>query len=627
MKESPPQHLPVRPARGGAIALVVLLVLGIAAGIYLFGTRGAALLTLGPWGMPALFLFVVTVAAIAAMPPTAAQIARLLSFIREPSVLGRRCLTVLAAVVTSGFLSQAASAGHRQLWPYVHDEFSYMVQAHQFASGHLWMPAHPLAPFFDSFQLFPVPVYASAYFPGTALLYVPGIWLHLPAWVTSIAIAGAIGGLLYRIATELVDGIAGWLAVLLLWADRVFRSLSTMTLAQVPLLLFGMLAIWSWLKWSRHRRRRWAIGIGIFSGLAAVTRPVDALCFIVPIGIAMAIELFCRDTGLRPVRETSDFTGNATSKISSRPHGPEVRVTVGLWVIAGMMPLLVFQLVLNRGITGHLFETPFRLYADRDYPGTAYGFHAIDAMAKPASDLPQKLSLYREYVPLIQRHRPWPALLETLRFRLPLTLTQGTPAPFPLLLPLLPVALLGLTRPRGIVLASLPIFLLLYFGYVFFFSHYTMTAAPAVILAILVGADQFSITLARKRRFFQVFWTLLIAGLAIAAFPQWDGSTNDDQFDAPLIADVNRQLPAAPALVLFTYDPARNTNEEPVFNADVACPDDAPVIRAHDLGPRNLELFRYYAQRQPDRMVYRYDERTRKLVKLGLVTVLAKQSP
>jgi hypothetical protein len=28
-------------------------------------------------------------------------------------------------------------------------------------------------------------------------------------------------------------------------------------------------------------------------------------------------------------------------------------------------------------------------------------------------------------------------------------------------------------------------------------------------------------------------------------------------------------------------------------------PDDAPIIRAHDLGERNAELFRYYAARKP----------------------------
>ena len=76
--------------------------------------------------------------------------------------------------------------------------------------------------------------------------------------------------------------------------------------------------------------------------------------------------------------------------------------------------------------------------------------------------------------------------------------------------------------------------------------------------------------------------------------------------------------------MLFTYDPGRNTHEEPVYNAGVAWPDDAAVVRAHDLGPaRDAELFAYYAARQPPRFAYRYDERTRTLTPLGPVADLA----
>jgi hypothetical protein len=296
---------------------------------------------------------------------------------------------------------------------------------------------------------------------------------------------------------------------------------------------------------------------------------------------------------------------------------------------AGAVPLLILQLMLNHGITGHLLETPFRLYADRDYPGTAYGFHPFDPTAHPASELPQKLALYREYRPMIQRHQPWLAALETLRYRLPLTLTQATPAPFPLLLPLLPIALVGLNRRRAVILAGLPFFLALYAGYVFFFSHYVLTAAAAVIAGTLIATHQLPICFPKHGRFHAVFWPLMISGLAIGGLPQWNSAAKDDAFDAPLTADVNRQLaalPRLPAIVLFTYDPKRNTNEEPVYNLDAATPDDCAVIRAHDLGAMNIDLFRYYAARQPARVVYRYDEHTRQLSELGDVKPLAGAS-
>ena len=70
---------------------------------------------------------------------------------------------------------------------------------------------------------------------------------------------------------------------------------------------------------------------------------------------------------------------------------------------------------------------------------------------------------------------------------------------------------------------------------------------------------------------------------------------------------VHPNLPHTPAVVLFRYAPGKdNPHIEPVYNTDVAWPDDAPVIRAHDLGPRrNIEIFRYY----PERAFYSCDPR------------------
>ena len=64
-------------------------------------------------------------------------------------------------------------------------------------------------------------------------------------------------------------------------------------------------------------------------------------------------------------------------------------------------------------------------------------------------------------------------------------------------------------------------------------------------------------------------------------------------------------------------------DEEPVFNDTVAWPDDAPIIRARDLGDRDIELYRYYANRGPDRTVYRFDLHAQTLTRLGRVRELA----
>ena len=65
--------------------------------------------------------------------------------------------------------------------------------------------------------------------------------------------------------------------------------------------------------------------------------------------------------------------------------------------------------------------------------------------------------------------------------------------------------------------------------------------------------------------------------------------------------------------------------QEPVYNVDVAWPDRASMIRAHDLGPeRDGELFRYYAAVSPNRLVYRFDRRTGQVQELGRVGDLGK---
>ena len=592
-------HKGLRDRWGLYTLMLLLLGLGLAFSFILFG-KNWSLIIFGPSGPAWVIVLTIICGAVAYLPPVRGWLRRMVERARSLSAAAQLRCSVVAGLSSTIYLWLTAVAAHRQLFPYIHDEFSYLIQAHQLARGRLWMPAHPLAAFFDSFQIFVKPVYASAYFPGTALLYVPGVWLHLPPYVTSLIIAGTVGGLVFWIATTLIDAVAGGVAVLLLWSDGMYRELSTLTMGQLPLLLFGLSAIVAWLKWQKTSGKKWSISIGFFLGLSCVTRPVDALCFVIPIGIAVLV------------------------------RNPKQILLIAFAAI----PLICMQLVLNHGITGDWLRTPFGMYADQDYPGTNYGFHPFDPMAKPQSDLPQKLALYEnDYKPVIEQHRLENIVSHLLHphgpfdgARLGWSLSQCTPQPFPLLLIFLPLSLLTLTLERGVLLAILPLFVLLYIPYVFFFPHYVVTAAPAIIIGSLLAIK----TIGKSAgEIAEIGLTLLLAGLAIAALPQWD-PWSEDVFNADLLASVNRQLadlPHQPAVVLFTYDPRRNTNEEPVFNADVAWPDDAEIIRAHDRGPANTAIFNYYAARDPTRFFYRFDERDSTLHPLGTATQLANPNP
>jgi hypothetical protein len=196
--------------------------------------------------------------------------------------------------------------------------------------------------------------------------------------------------------------------------------------------------------------------------------------------------------------------------------------------------------------------------------------------------------------------------------------------PSPLLIGLLPVGLIGFSNRRLWPLwAPLPLFLLIYSQYTFFLPHYAVAIAPAVIINLLAAIPTLQSTWPRARWIAPAL-ACVIAAFAVTAFPELNRSRRDQWFEAPLLRDVDAKLaglPQTPAVVLFKFDPERMIHEEPVYNLQAAYPDDAPVIRAHDLGdPANRRIFAYYAGRH----FYRYDEATGALTPLGKGSDLAK---
>ena len=152
-----------------------------------------------------------------------------------------------------------------------------------------------------------------------------------------------------------------------------------------------------------------------------------------------------------------------------------------------------------------------------------------------------------------------------------------------------------------------------------------------MIIWVLLGKRAIEQSAGRWRDLATVALTLAIAGLTLVSLPEINREVLDDGFAAPTMWFSYVELPRhvqQPAIVLFRFRPGDNVNEEPVYNIDAINPDDAPIIRAHDLGmERDRELFEYYAQHQPDRTVYLYDRSTRQLVELGNVAELSRRFP
>jgi hypothetical protein len=272
------------------------------------------------------------------------------------------------------------------------------------------------------------------------------------------------------------------------------------------------------------------------------------------------------------------------------------------------MPFIALQLVFDKGVTGHFLHTPHAMYAEMYTPQVRFGFHVDEAPAVVPG--PRQKQVYDERFnrPNVQAHAKGNLIRTIASERLPQIARQAVPSPW--LLMFVPVGLLGLRGPRWVLWAWLPLFVGLYVFWPFVLEHYCLIPAPAVILTIVLGARV--VGGSGRAGILPVMTTLIVAGLAVISLPEFSGN-RDDLSPTPQLRAIDSalaNLQHKPAVVLFRFHDENNVHEEPVYNIQTARIDDASVIRAHDLGPRSLELFRYYAATQPNRAVYLYDRRS-----------------
>jgi len=539
----------------------------------------------------------------AALPATRRELQRILERIRNPAPRPAWLAAAGIAVLCSAVLLLLAWLHASYFMLSFHDEHAYMIQMRMLAEGRLWLPPYPpdVREFFDTIYVLVEPKYAPIYFPGTALLYVPTVWLHLPFWVLPLAVAGASAGLLYRLVTELVDGVAGALSVPLLVSAASYRRNALLLLSQMPVLLLVLLMLLAWLRWRRRRAVRWAAAVGALAGWAVITRPVDAACYAVPVAAAMLLGL--RGAGRRLWIKT---------------------LTV---VTLAAAPFLTLQVVQNVGVAGSWSRFPSDLYVARTFPAPMMGFHQIDWSKVPTPSLYQKRLLNVTWVwPKYARHQRTRVIEEWREQRLPTTLTMTLPSQ--LLLVLLPPAVFVLDRRRLVVVATAVLFLGFYTFYVFFLKHYLVVILPAVVLMLVTGIDALERTWPGQRAVVSTLAATAVTGLSVVAL----GGTNPHYYYRQLAA-ANHAVASLPAgeraVVLFRFRAGVcAVDQEPVYNTETAWPDDARVVRAHDLGEReNTKLFRYYARHQPDRVFYSFDRGEARLYRLGTAEELAALYP
>lgn len=551
--------------------------------------------------------------------------------LRDISPAARGRIALVIAILAGSYFIWTAHWQQRDFFPKTHDEQSYLLQMRMLATGRLWITPPqdwPLADHFETFHVTVEPVYASVYFPGTAMMYVAGLWLGWPIWLLPVIISAACVGLLFSIVTELVDGLAGLLAALVLASLSWFRMLSILLMGQIPALFLGLLMFWAYLRWREARKRAfqegvsvasatasgsarssraqwiWIALIGACAGWMAITRPVDALCYAIPAGVAIIWELY-------------------------RRHAvPRLWLATFALLVAAAAPFLAVQLVFNKAVTGSYAQTPFEFYINKFQPQTSFGFHDFDPAIRPESDLPQKQALYDFFVvPRAKNHTPLQVPLNWVNKYFRFTLDVTTPAR-PLII-LLPVGLLALRGTRQWVLfATLPLFIGLYALYTFYLEHYIVVIAPAMILILVLSIRALERAWPAQRPMILCVITAAIAFTCISSLPETNKLVTDETFPSAMLRVLRNDLPYSSetlnkrTVVLVRWTPgqtfSRNYHQEPVYNTEAAWPDDNRIIYAHDLGGAfavrsrewwraNRRIFEYYAQNQPERQFILFD--------------------
>ncbi len=539
---------------------------------------------------------------VSSIPPVNRFFTRALDALRTISPRTRTLIAIGWTIVAIIYIYVTAVHQGRRFEMVYHDEFMFRLQTTMLAHGRLWMPAHPLADFFESFYVRGKPAYAGIYYPGTAIVYTPGVWLHLKFWVIPLVLSGCAIGLTYRIVAEIVDGAVGCIAALMLLATPEFRRVAIMNMGQQPALVLGLLVILLWLHWRRSPTGRTTLFIGLCTGLCAITRPIDAICFAAPVGVMMFAQL------VRRPRRLASYL---------------------MIFLVGVLPFIALQLTFDHGVTGHWLRTPVQEYLDREMPGLTFGVGRTYVPAeRPQTTLPQKLEFYDNViVPFLKGDHPGGRFYKWYdqhgRELVPLML------PIALLIVFAPIAVLSRKRRAWILIAPIVLFLVLYPMYPSFLPHYLFVFMASCVALVLVGIEALFERLRRGRTVMDI----CIIAMLVGYLPPIDRHVRDvpaymNYPSLPAIEDRIAQLPRVPSIIFFRFHPGHdNPQEEPVHNSETLWPDEAHLIRAHDLGSRNHELIDYYAKRQPDRRVYLLDRAANSIQELGTVRELARSRP
>lgn len=462
--------------------------------------------------------------------------------------------------------------------PAIHDEYSYLLQADTFASGHLAMPTHPLWEHFQTFHEIQKPSYASKHFPAQATFLALGQkLLGHPWWGVALSVACMCAAMVWCLQGFLPPGWAffGGLVTALQFGTTHYWATSYWGGA-VPA-LGGCLAVGALGRLLVAPDWKAGLFFGLGASILAASRPYEGaiLCLILLTWLAVA-------TLRRGVPQPGVLLRRAA-------------LPLGLTLCAGLGGLLVY----NHAVTGDALTLPYAVYI-RQYDN---GFWLADSASKAElAHIPREMLRYNKEwsEPAEIRASTWQGKLAYLPFRVQVFASLLFPI---FLLPafVAPVAFFASRPTRAPLLATLAV-LLGSLTIAWTQPHYL---APALglfsvlwlrVLRWLRTVKPFGRPIGLSLVRFLPLLLLIVTVLDVRAYPH--RALSDNQRQGELRQRIESALTGLPGkhLVVVTYAPDSNVHAEWVYNrADI---DQAKIVWARDLGPeKNAALFAYFKDR------------------------------
>lgn len=180
--------------------------------------------------------------------------------------------------------------------PHVVDGISYLFQARIFASGHLYIPSHPLPEFFRLDTVVSNERWFSQYPPGHAILLLMGVMVDAP-WLVNPLLGALTVPSLFLLGREVYGRPTALLAALLACLSPFLVFMSGEFYSHASAFLFLTLFLLHYFRLSSSGGARNALLAGLFLGLALWSRPLTALAVATPCAVDALVSLRSRRSG------------------------------------------------------------------------------------------------------------------------------------------------------------------------------------------------------------------------------------------------------------------------------------------------------------------------------------------